>query len=72
MIKEAGITVIHDAERSMTTLTDWAHDQVFELDHDDSIDAAQIERRMWRAYALGGTAGLLGCFGAEHIRLLPA
>ncbi|PKU24231.1 hypothetical protein [Telmatospirillum siberiense] len=74
MIEETGITVVHDRERSVTRLTDSRHNQTFELDHDGvtTVDPDQEERRMIRAYSLGGTAGLLGCFGAERIRLCPA
>lgn len=73
MIEESGITVLHSTERSVTTLTDRMLNRTFELEHDrDGIDPDKIERTMWRAYALGGTAGLLGCFGAERIRLCPA
>lgn len=73
MIEKAGITVVHNQERAITTLTDANQNQTFELDHDSvAIDPEQVEQTMLRAYTLGGTSGLLGCFGAERIRLCPA
>ncbi|MDR3441221.1 hypothetical protein [Telmatospirillum sp.] len=72
MITLAGITVVHNPARFTTMLTDRNNDQVFELDHGGlAINPGKIERTMLRAYRLGGTVGLLGCFGAEHIRLCP-
>ena len=69
MIIQAGITVAHDPMRSTTTLTDSNRNWSFELDYGGySANPEMVERTMFRAYFLGGTRGLLGCFGAEHIR----
>lgn len=69
MIEQAGITVSHNLARSTTTLIDSRHDHAFELDHGNvAPDPDTAERTMFRAYFLGGTIGLLGCFGAERIR----
>jgi hypothetical protein len=69
MIEQAGITVAHNTARSTTTLIDSENNHCFELDH-GSVPTTpdEAERAMLRAYVLGGTIGLLGCFGAERIR----
>ncbi len=69
MIEQAGISVAHDSARAITRLTDSRRDHSFELDHGRlAVDPGTAERTMLRAYVLGGTIGLLGCFGAERIR----
>lgn len=69
MIKQAGITVAHNPTRSVTVLIDSRCNHTFELDHSSvATDSDTAERTMFRAYFLGGTIGLLGCFGAERIR----
>ena len=69
MIDQAGITVSHNPARFITTLTDFNRNHAFELDHGGfPLDPAKAERAMFRAYFLGGTIGLIGCFGAECIR----
>ncbi len=69
MIERAGITVTHDPARSITVLTDSNRHHAFELDHGSiPIHPDTAEQSMLRAYVLGGTIGLLGCFGAERIR----
>jgi hypothetical protein len=69
MIKQDGITVAHNSARSTTTLTDINHRRAFELTHGGApTNPDNAERAMYRAYVLGGTIGLLGCYGAENIR----
>jgi hypothetical protein len=69
MIEQEGITVAHDPARFTTTLIDSHGDHAFELEHRSTpVDPDLAERTMFRAYFLGGTIGLLGCFGAERIR----
>lgn len=69
MIEQAGITVAHDPARSTTLLTDSNRHHAFELDHGSiPVSPDTVEQTMFRAYFLGGTIGLLGCFGAERIR----
>jgi hypothetical protein len=69
MIEQAGVTVFHNPSRSTTTLTDFNRNHAFELDHGGfRLNPDKAERAMFRAYFLGGTIGLVSCFGAECIR----
>ncbi|MTJ83570.1 MAG: hypothetical protein F8N37_21495 [Telmatospirillum sp.] len=69
MIDQFGIRVSHDSARGKTLLVDATRNLALELDHCGlSADPGKVERTMFRAYCLGGTRGLLGCFGAERIR----